>query len=512
MELASLDLPTMLFWSKFGYLGIFSFPNLFLLFVLQYTGRDNWLTLRNILLLFFIPILLLIAKFSDEFFHLVYSSTWVDNSGMIPLLGFTRGPIYPLALYSVIPAILGITLLWQKRQNPPSIYRKQVTLIIVSTIFPLLLFIFYMSGFQPFSTLKYLDLNVFMYSVWGIGVGWAAFRYRLFELVPIARDKVFERLSDGVVVLDDQSRLVDANPAALKILGLTQAPIGHFAIQVFSTWKELQDAVHAAGSVYPVKTEIQHVMDGESVFFDLNITTLQDEMGRNMGQLIVIHDITERKQAEKSLLKLTVFEERQRLARDLHDSVNQSIHGMVLFSETLLATLDKNNTDRARYIAERLQESARQSLKETRLMLYEMQPVDVDSAINFIQDLETRLATVERHAGVKAKIIQEGSMEYCPRSWYENLFWLTIEALNNALKHAQAREIQIIIRCSPVHLNLEVVDNGKGFDPYQLHSGGLGLRNMNERAHLLGGELTILSKPGIGSRVCFSAEIKVSEG
>lgn len=169
MELASLDLPTMLLWSKIEYLGIFSFPNLFLMFVLQYTGRDKWLTRRNILLLFLIPSILLIAKFFDDTYHLVYSSAWVDTSGMIPLLGFTRGPIYSFALYSIIPVSLGVILLWQKRKNTLSLYRTQATLMVVSAVPPLLIFIYYMIGFQPFPNLKYLDLNALIYPLWGIG-------------------------------------------------------------------------------------------------------------------------------------------------------------------------------------------------------------------------------------------------------------------------------------------------------------------------------------------------------
>jgi PAS domain S-box-containing protein len=222
----------------------------------------------------------------------------------------------------------------------------------------------------------------------------------------------------------------------------------------------------------------------------------------------IVRDITERKRAEESMLRLTAIEERQRLARDLHDSVNQSIHSLVLFSETLVAVLEKNNVIRAKQIAERLQESARQALKETRLMLYELQSSDTERDVNFIQDLETRLSTVERRAGVKVQVIHEGSMEYCPRKWYENLFWITIEALNNALKHAQARNMQVIINCFPQYVNLEVADDGIGFDPALVRSGGLGLRNIRERTELLGGELTIDSSPGKGSRVRFHAEIK----
>ena len=634
LELSSLDLPSMLFWSNVGYLGIFSFPTLFLLFVLQYIGREKWLTRGNIILLFLFPTFLLWAKLSDNIFHLVYRSTWIDASGFIPLLGFSRGPIYPFALYSGIPVSLGVILLWRARQHTSPLYRKQASLVVVSTLLPLLVFILYMSGFHLFPGLEYLDINAFLYTIWGIGIGWGVFRYDLFKLAPIARDALIERLSDGIFVLDDFDRLVDANPVGLKIAGWIQAPIGKPVEQAFSDWGELRDACLLSG-FESVEIEIKRPVRDEIAFFDMNVTVLEDSVGRKIGRLIVVHDITERKridavqhesqetfrryfnmgavgmciiapdrhwlevnerlckmldyspaelydftwsdltfpadieveiilfnelllnkrdsyqvdkrfvrkdnlivytstyvssyrnpdgtarnilasivditerkQAAEALLKMTAMEERQRLARDLHDSVNQSIHGLMLFSETLVSTLEKGKVERGLQIAERLQESASQALKETRLMLYQTQPHLDDRGVNFIQDLEIRLLTVERHAGVGTKIIQEGSMDYCPREWYKNLFAITLEALNNALKHAQARKIQINIHCFPKYFCLEIVDNGKGFDPARTFTGGMGLQSMRERANLLDGELTIFSSPSNGTRVKFSAEIK----
>jgi PAS domain S-box-containing protein len=248
--------------------------------------------------------------------------------------------------------------------------------------------------------------------------------------------------------------------------------------------------------------------DGSIVYTTLFVTCHRNPDGTVRYLLASLVDITDRKQGEESLLKLAAIEERQRLARDLHDSVNQSIHGLVLFSETLVSTLEKNNIDRARQIAGRLQESARQALKEARLMLYEMQPSHLTSGVDLIRDLETRLATVERRAGVKAHIFQEGSMDDCPQAWYENLFWITIEALNNALKHAQARNVQIEICCSQERLELKVSDDGIGFDSDKPHMGGMGLRTMRERASVIGGELKLYSMPGKGSSVRLSAEVK----
>ncbi len=164
--------------------------------------------------------------------------------------------------------------------------------------------------------------------------------------------------------------------------------------------------------------------------------------------------------------------------------------------------------DRARQIAGRLQESARQALKETRLLLYETQTPASETSMDLTQELESRLATVERRAGVRAQIIREGSVDNIPPAWSENLFWITIEALNNALKHAQAHNMKIILRASPQRIGLEVIDDGRGFDPGKPRAGGMGLKNMRERAGMLHGELEIVSTPGKGTCVRFNAEIR----
>lgn len=252
--------------------------------------------------------------------------------------------------------------------------------------------------------------------------------------------------------------------------------------------------------------------DGTVVFTTAYVSCYRNQNGTVRYCLASLVDISGRKQAESTLRKLTAIEERQRLARDLHDSVNQSIHGLMLFCETLDSTLERNQVDRARQIARRLHESARQALKETRLMLYEMQDIGSGRNVNLIHDLETRLATVEHRAGVRAEVIQQGPLEYCPQTWYENMFWIAIEALNNALKHAQARNTKIVLHCSRECVELDIVDDGIGFDTDRKRVGGMGLKNMSERAVLLGGQLKILSSPGNGTRIHFHAEIKENYG
>jgi PAS domain S-box-containing protein len=249
-------------------------------------------------------------------------------------------------------------------------------------------------------------------------------------------------------------------------------------------------------------------IDGSLLHVHAQAEVFRDADGKPLRVLGTIHDISGQKQNEENLLKLTAIEERQRLARDLHDSVNQSIHSLVLFSETLGALIQKKSFDRATQISERLQESARQALKETRLMLFELRPPDSGTDFDLIRNIETRLAMVEQRAGIRTEIIQEGSIESCPPQWRADLFFIIIEALNNSLKHAQARSVTVTIRCLPPNLDVKVVDNGKGFEPAKPHAGGLGLQSMRERASLLGGELEIDSAPQKGTCIRFSAKME----
>ena len=326
--------------------------------------------------------------------------------------------------------------------------------------------------------------------------------------------RYFNMSTVGMGVISPDRRWIESNGRLRQMLGYSAEELDNL------TWSEITypDDLEADLALFDrvLRNERDSYQldkrfirkDGSLLYTTLFVTCHRHLDGSVRYLLASLVDITERKQAEESLLKLAAIEERQRLARDLHDSVNQSIHGLVLFSETLVSILEKNNTDRARQIAGRLQESARQALKETRLMLYEMQSSAGAQSIDLVRDLETRLATVERRAGVRAQILQEGSLDLCPAAWHENLFWITIEALNNALKHAQARNVQIKICSSPQRLELEVRDDGRGFEADKPHMGGMGLQTMRQRASMIGGELSIHSTPGQGSSVRWSAEVK----
>jgi signal transduction histidine kinase len=192
----------------------------------------------------------------------------------------------------------------------------------------------------------------------------------------------------------------------------------------------------------------------------------------------------------------------------MHDSVNQSIHSLMLFSETLISLLRKNQFSEAISVAERVHDSGRQALKEIRLLLFETQSPSAEEITDLVAALKERFNFVENRVGVQADISLDGTLAHVPAKWNGNLFWIAIEALNNALKHARADKVRILFRFHNRRFEMEIIDKGAGFDPALLDDGGMGMHTMQERAELLGGQLSVTSSPGHGTKVLFCAEIK----
>jgi signal transduction histidine kinase len=149
---------------------------------------------------------------------------------------------------------------------------------------------------------------------------------------------------------------------------------------------------------------------------------------------------------------------------------------------------------------------AQQALKEMRLLVYELRPLALTQE-GLIGALRQRLDAVERRAGVQAQLLAETMLDL-PRQVEEALYHIAQEALNNALKHAAATAVTVRIEASNGRLELEVTDNGSGFDPQAAEGrGGLGLVSMQERVEKMGGELTIFSRPGEGTKVRVKLEV-----
>lgn len=198
--------------------------------------------------------------------------------------------------------------------------------------------------------------------------------------------------------------------------------------------------------------------------------------------------------------ELAVLEERNRLARELHDSVTQLLYSQSLLTEGWRRLAHAGAPAHLEDYLNRVGEITQQALKEMRLLVHELRPPILERD-GLLGALRQRLDAVENRAGVEARLIADDLVEL-PMPAQEGLYRIAQEALNNALKHAAATSVTVRIYSAQDQVVLQVTDNGKGFDPETaMQSGGMGLLNMRERAKQMGGCLDILSKPGEGATI-----------
>lgn len=198
--------------------------------------------------------------------------------------------------------------------------------------------------------------------------------------------------------------------------------------------------------------------------------------------------------------QLAVMKERNRLARDLHDSVTQALYGVTLYSEAASRQLLSGDTQLvADHLCE-IRNTAQESLREMRLLIFELRLPMLKSE-GLAAALQARLEAVEARVGLETDFRTEGEGHLSP-DVEEGLYRIAQEALNNALRHAHARSVSVSLHLNNQTVALEVADDGIGFDPPAAQEqGGFGLRGMEERAARLGGTLRVESRPGEGSKI-----------
>ncbi|HSM25729.1 MAG TPA: histidine kinase [Anaerolineaceae bacterium] len=232
------------------------------------------------------------------------------------------------------------------------------------------------------------------------------------------------------------------------------------------------------------------------------IISIADEIG------LAVESTRHRKRAEETL----ILEERQRLARDLHDSVSQSLYGLVLAADISKKLLKLKEFNTLEDTLKDIETFSLQSLREMRLMLFELRPLSFESE-GLSGALELRLNTVERRAGLNTSLDIIGD-ELLTSPIDLEIYRIATEALNNALKHSNASQIHVSLHVDKEYnqCELKVIDNGMGFEPDTNRMGGIGLNSMRERAARVGGQLIVESKDNFGTVVRFLCPLNREQG
>jgi signal transduction histidine kinase len=192
-----------------------------------------------------------------------------------------------------------------------------------------------------------------------------------------------------------------------------------------------------------------------------------------------------------------VLEERQRLSRELHDSVTQALYGISLYAEAAGRALTDGDTQPVGANLQEIRDTTQEALGEMRLLLFDLRPPLLQEH-GLAAALHARLQAVEARAGLVTDFDCQGEERLAPEKEQE-LYRLAQEALNNVLKHAHAGRTSVRLAVTNDHATLEVADDGVGFEPALQGTHGFGLRGMRERVERLAGTLRIESSPGAGT-------------
>ena len=200
--------------------------------------------------------------------------------------------------------------------------------------------------------------------------------------------------------------------------------------------------------------------------------------------------------------EVAVHNERQRLARELHDSVAQTLYGITLNAARALALLERSEPEHVHSIVSDMLRLANDSQTELRALVHDLRSDESDQLLphGLIGALASHAAEFEAAAGCQVRLVIAEEPDIAP-GVKATLARIAREALRNVAKHAQATQVQLVLEVGPSDVTLSVTDDGRGFDPDAAHPGHFGLQLLREQALAVGADLDLVTAPGRGTQL-----------
>ena len=496
-ELGATELAVKQRWGDFKYVGICLLPPAWFAFAALFSGRGQWVTRRNLVLLAVEPVLVLVLLANGATHDLIryYPASAVGDQGAVA----RPGPLFwPHLAYSSLVLWVSLGLMVVALLRASSVYRKVSLILIASLVAPYVLNLLYNFDIGPFGR---VDLTPFAFTAACLVLVWGLFRFRLLGISPVARGLVFETITDAVVVLDPLRRVVDANPAAERVLGVPLAD---------ATGRPLDEVLPEAAGL---PEDLTVSRGGTTRRYELTGVPMPDREGAPIGWLVVLRDVTERHRTQRHLRRLdeqrrfllerlvtSQEEERRQLASDIHDDAIQAMVAVTLELQVLGGRL---RDPAAHALLERLKATATDSVGRLRQLVFELHPPLLDQ-VGLAAALEQYARRASELAGFSVQVSNEVRGEL-PAEVRVLAYRIVQEALANVRAHAKASRVAIRLEEADGGVLVRVSDDGVGFLPgvveRQQRRGHLGLVSMREQAAMAGGWCRVASAPGMGTTV-----------
>lgn len=290
LELSSSTLEQAMLFVNIEYLGIATLPLFWFLFCLNFCDKEYWYQKPlNIILLLIIPIATLVLVWTNSYHHLHYKDVKMYNDGPFPMVKIYPGIWYRIfTLYFYFLLAYGCYLIFNKFKNADPVYKKQNNSIIIAAIIPWIGNVFYLIGIRP---LGYIDLTPFAFILTSFLLLLNIYRFRLFDILPIAREKILELINDGFLILDHQHRVIDYNKAIFRYIHISKKRkiIG---VAIDDVFKGHPEVVTKIKSNTPGKMELQHNQGNGKISFEVEILFLNENKINKDITLIKLQDLT----------------------------------------------------------------------------------------------------------------------------------------------------------------------------------------------------------------------------
>jgi PAS domain S-box-containing protein len=537
----SNSIPAKEFWGNLSYLWIALIPVAWLIFTLQFTKSEKYLRYRNLgFLLYIIPAITFLLVLTNDSHHLMISESRFIKTGQFLIWDQTFGWWgWIHATYSYLLLFSGIIHLVKKLTTLPRILRSQVVIILAAILVPVIINILYTFKISPSYP---IDPTKFSFTFTGIVCFWGMFRFKLFEMIPAARNAVVEDMSGIMVILDNQNNIIDINTAAKNIFGGSDKDF---------VGKPIIDILGDRASIF---IRYEHVLkvdekisidikDGKK-YYDLKITPLFDNKNRLIGRFIILYDISNLEEAINEL------KESRRSAEDANKAKSQflaamsheirtPLYGIIGMTELLAPA---NHTQEEKVYLQSVQSCANSLLDIINDILdfskIEAGKMELEKTIFNLRNLMDMTVQTFSHQKIEKDIELVSNIDdaipECLIGDPGRIRQIFVNLIGNAFKFTEKGKIEIRAERldsenQQVLVRFSVLDTGIGIPEDKISSlfksfqqidnsttrkyggTGLGLAIVKNLTEMMGGNIQVESKLGIGSRFSFILPLLKSE-
>ncbi|MDP2235606.1 MAG: histidine kinase N-terminal 7TM domain-containing protein [Bacteroidales bacterium] len=519
----------MLFWLKVEYLAIPYISFLLLLVVMHFAGLNSRIHLGQTWYLLIVPVITMFLSITHEYHEWYYKDVTLDTSTQIPLLNLQFGPWYYVhVIYSYLLILYGVVVLGQKIYYQRSLFRNQLLFMLIAVIIPLVTFTIYFAGLMP---VKNIDPTPFAFALSGLSMSVGIFKFRMFDLMPIAREHIFRSMGDAVVVIDNKQRFVDCNPVALKIFSWKKTPYG---VQIENLWTEYPKLLSECVLGKETSWEFEITGNESRHYYFTTISDIRNHKQIVVGEILVIHDITHRHLMQETIVrseeKLRLLNaEKDKLFSIIAHDLRGPIGAFINLTELFMDDSFEMSSDEMKGIAKDMNKSAQslQSLLENLLNWSRMQRQDVviqkstveirplvDKAIDLMRESIANKTLYVKNAVPDGITVyaDENMLQTVLRNLISNAIKFTPKG-GNILIQAERKEyesVTIKIRDTGIGMSPEMIQNLYRFDKKTSRFGtegesssGLGLMLCKEFIEKNDGQLFVESQVDKGTTFSF---------